>query len=211
MNESQVHSWKAFQRLLRGWDADPRNHNPLYEAYRALIREYLVNEHGQPWVDDPRYNEAVPLTTARYAYAVPTHEALEVVARYSPLVEMGAGTGYWASLLAERGVDIVCHDKFPPSGSARFFPVTPADPAVLADHGDRALFLCWPPHGLPFAADCLQAYPGETVVYIGERAGGACATDAFFTRLEAEFELASETTLPSWWGYHDQLYVWKRR
>lgn len=50
-----------------------------------------------------------------YAYATPTSEALGVVAKFAPLVEMGAGTGYWSSLLQKQKVDIVAYDKCPPS------------------------------------------------------------------------------------------------
>lgn len=50
-----------------------------------------------------------------YAYATPTPEALSVVAKFAPLVEMGAGTGYWSSLLQKQKVDIVAYDKCPPS------------------------------------------------------------------------------------------------
>ncbi|GAB9471576.1 Clavaminate synthase [Globisporangium polare] len=50
-----------------------------------------------------------------YAYATPTPEALGVVGKLAPLVEMGAGTGYWSSLLQKQKVDIVAYDKCPPS------------------------------------------------------------------------------------------------
>ncbi|TYZ61099.1 hypothetical protein PybrP1_000391 [[Pythium] brassicae (nom. inval.)] len=50
-----------------------------------------------------------------YAYATPTSAALGVVGEYAPLVEMGAGTGYWSSLLQQRNVDIVAYDKCPPT------------------------------------------------------------------------------------------------
>jgi hypothetical protein len=50
-----------------------------------------------------------------YAYATPSPDALAVLAKYAPLVEMGAGTGYWASLLAARGVDVMAFDVCPPS------------------------------------------------------------------------------------------------
>lgn len=36
-----------------------------------------------------------------------------------PVVEMGAGTGYWAALLQQRGVDVVALDRHPPE------PITP--------------------------------------------------------------------------------------
>ena len=43
-----------------------------------------------------------------FAHAVPSAEALDAVAALdTPVVEIGAGTGYWAALLEQRGVDVV--------------------------------------------------------------------------------------------------------
>jgi len=48
------------------------------------------------------------------AYAIPSTEALEALAGLGmPLVECGAGTGYWASLLRARGVEITAYDIAP--------------------------------------------------------------------------------------------------
>ncbi|MBS1805580.1 MAG: hypothetical protein JST28_19625 [Acidobacteria bacterium] len=39
---------------------------------------------------------------------------MTAIARFAPIVEIGAGTGYWASLMRLGGVDILCYDKNPP-------------------------------------------------------------------------------------------------
>jgi hypothetical protein len=51
-----------------------------------------------------------------FSYAVPSEAALRVIKRYSPhgIVEIGAGTGYWARLLSNAGVDIQAFDTAPP-------------------------------------------------------------------------------------------------
>jgi len=49
----------------------------------------------------------------RYAFGVPDRGALEAIARYAPIVELGAGTGYWAYLFAEPRVDIAAYDLAP--------------------------------------------------------------------------------------------------
>ena len=47
--------------------------------------------------------------------------------------------------------------------------------AVLAEHGSRALFLCYPPPADEsvgcMSAQCLQHYKGDTLVYVGEGKG----------------------------------------
>lgn len=46
----------------------------------------------------------------RYAWSVPTETALATLARYAPIIELGAGTGHWAALLRMRGVDVLAYD-----------------------------------------------------------------------------------------------------
>ena len=57
-----------------------------------------------------------------YAWSVPCEEALRSIAQASPngVLELGAGTGYWASLLRSRGVPVACYDRVPVSGAVRF-------------------------------------------------------------------------------------------
>ena len=50
-----------------------------------------------------------------YAFAVPNEMALNELSLHSPIVEVGAGTGYWSSLLKHKGVDIVAYDIKPPA------------------------------------------------------------------------------------------------
>lgn len=89
----------------------------------------------------------------KWAWAIPSTHALDLIAEHGPLVELFAGAGYWAALLlAQRGVDVVAYDATPPSLTENhwhdpvgFFPVRQADYTVAGHHPDRALFVCWPP------------------------------------------------------------------
>ena len=48
------------------------------------------------------------------AYAVPSEEAISLLANLGlPMIECGAGTGYWASLLRAQGVTIAAYDIAP--------------------------------------------------------------------------------------------------
>ena len=44
--------------------------------------------------------------------------ALALLAARAPLVEVGAGTGYWAAALRRRGVDVLAYDLNPPAADA---------------------------------------------------------------------------------------------
>jgi hypothetical protein len=93
------------------------------------------------------------------SFAVPCDAALAAIAECAPLIECGAGTGYWSALLQARGVDVIAFDSQPPSASSFnngfFFHGTYCD----VQHGDgrelfggtdaatlarRALLLIWP-------------------------------------------------------------------
>lgn len=48
-----------------------------------------------------------------YAYAVPTNEAICIITQLGSIVEIGAGTGFWASLMRKNGADLVAADIAP--------------------------------------------------------------------------------------------------
>lgn len=74
----------------------------------------------------------------------------------------------------------------------------------------RTLLLCWPPYDSKMASQCLRAFQGDSVAYVGEHEGGCCADDAFFKALEKGWENVREVDLPQWPGMHDYLSIWRR-
>ena len=81
-------------------------------------------------------------------YAILNTPTVEFLKAYTPIVEAGAGTGYWAWELQKAGIDVVPTD---PSPEIRFPEATPwtkvlplAGPQAAATHPDRNLLLCWP-------------------------------------------------------------------
>lgn len=156
-----------------------------------------------------------------YAWAIPDERALKLLSELAPLVEVGAGGGYWAAQLRARGVDIVAYDARPggPSPTERngrpirmWTSVLAGDARAAAQHPERTLFLCWPPYDSPMALEALSAYldaGGRTLAYVGEDWGGCNATDEFFERL-GEWMTEHETVaIPQWPGIHDYLTVYR--
>jgi hypothetical protein len=128
--------------------------------------------------------DEVDALTERFAFAIPTDLALAVISEHSPrgVVELGAGTGFWAHLLHSAGVDVVAYDRAPPGSpdnrwfhsSAAWFPVATGDETVVDRHSDRTLLIVWPTRNEVWAADALDRYAaagGTTVVYVGEGPG----------------------------------------
>lgn len=178
------------------------------------------------------------MLTHLYAYAVPNAAALELLGRFSPVIEMGAGTGYWAHMMRERGVDIVAYDVAPPSPDHKakneyhgqlpcWTSVGMGGPELLSHHPGRTLFLCYPPphHTIhpakgassdaPAAATmdmslrCLQVYTGKYVVHVGEWDGTTGST-AFQDALMGSFVVVERVGLPNWGNTAYDLTVWRR-
>jgi hypothetical protein len=125
-----------------------------------------------------------------FGFAVPNDAALDALAALSPLLEVGAGVGYWAALLrATRGADVLATDATPPDGSdalSNAFHVS-AMPgarvsacdgaAAAAAHPERTLVLMYPYSPMDAAAHgaeaaqwdvrALRAYKGDTVAHVG--------------------------------------------
>jgi hypothetical protein len=194
---------------------------PDNEYLRAFRAEAEPAAGYRAWLHRPTGSsyERRRAQVRRYAFAVPTEPALVTIGRYAPIVELGAGTGYWAYLLRQRGVDIVAYDRFPPDRAEnpnRLDPrlwteVLDGDASVLRRHPDRGLLLCWPSWRDPFAATALDVYPGTTLIYIGEGAGGHTADARFFELLDRDWQAALSVELPHWPGTSDRLTVYARR
>lgn len=156
-----------------------------------LLDEWEAADLGHP---DPQLRSRL---LSRYSFAIPTETALTSVAGETTkagILEIGAGTGYWAHLLEQHGVDVLASDTAPaPSRSNRWFAgsqpwtdVVAADHRIVARHADRTLLIVWPTKNEVWAAEALQLYwdaGGQTVVYVGELPGGRTGDDLFHALL----------------------------
>lgn len=151
----------------------------------------------------------------QYAFAIPCEEALVALSELGPIIEMGAGTGYWTYLLRKRGVDIQAYDKHVGDSNHYKFAkkwtgVLKGRPGKLKKRGNRTLFLCWPDYNTDFASNCLKRYTGETVAYIGEGGYGCTGDEAFHAALNRDWTEVKEVRIPQWEGIHDSLYIYRR-
>jgi hypothetical protein len=200
---------------------------PLLD-WRSLLRdpslfETLVgqNEYLDEFVrvhrtiNWPKHLDERPALVQRYSWALPSDRALEAIARYAPVVEMGAGGGYWTYLMRLRGIDAIAYDRERPHDDNYFArhlwtPIDSGTPNALAQHPDRSLFLCWPPSKSAMATNCLKAWSGRYLIHVGEWRIST-GSPGFHDRVEAGFELVEKVSIPQWEGMYDMLTVWKRR
>jgi hypothetical protein len=188
--------------------------------YLELVNLVMASSPGLSQMLDPseRRRELASL----FSWAIPTEQALDVIAKYAPLAECGAGMGYWTALLEARGVDAIAYDLLPPGANAenayhkrRRQPWTEVQRgsavAAARRHRDRALVLCWPPYDDDAASySALRAYRGDVVIYIGERDEGATGSVRFHRELGLNWTLAEEVDLPHWPSLRDRLMVYRR-
>jgi hypothetical protein len=189
--------------------------NEYQEAY--IEEDRLARENMRTFMRGGKYRPSRRREfTAKYSWAIPNDEAIAAIVACGPVVEIGAGSGYWAKLISDAGGDIIAFDESGKHGydfDEQWFPVQFGSVEKAAEHSDRALMLCWPNYDSPFAMDCLQAYTGDTVIYIGEGGWGCTADDDFHAELEdsGKWELQEDDVdIPQWAGIHDNLWIYKR-
>lgn len=152
---------------------------------------------------------------AKFSWAIPNDEALDIISKLGDIVEIGAGSAYWAHLLQDRGVNILPVDKYLDNntyGHTKFWTdVYDGDESILDKLSeDVNLFLCWPPYADPMAYNCLMKFKGEYIIYIGEIYG--CTGDEdFHDELYENWEEIVCYCIPQWHGPNDCLYVFKRK
>ena len=214
--------------------------NPYWEAVKEFPWEDYPPFAGPEWsnIGWRDLGSGKPSITRhdlchQYAWAIPDPASLAFVAEHlgDRAVEIGAGTGYWASLLSRMGVDLLCFDVAPPqldgsnayhsprneegnllTGEVRdvFYTIKEGCSRDAGDHPDRSLFLCWPPYDSSMAYKTLCAYTGNRLVYIGEDLGGCTADDSFFAELDTNWHEVATHKLVQWSGIHDWAWVYER-
>jgi hypothetical protein len=186
--------------------------NPYLALYWRLMAA-----HPSPLLDlAERRRELASL----FSWAIPTGAALDLLAKHAPLVECGAGMGYWLALLRARGVDALGYDATPPGRKNAYHRVARrpwteiqrlASVTAVRRHSDRSLVLCWPPYDDDAASyQTLRAYRGDVVIHIGEREEGATGSVRFHRELALNWTLAEELELPHWPRLEDRVMVYRR-
>ena len=193
----------AFSRIYRTLDEGALRRLPASAAEAALVDRFSAGEHSflplrkrgliASIMGEFGVNLLLHPLTHGVSFAVPSEEALRALAQHGPLVEVGAGTGYWSAVLKHRDVDVLAYDAAPPTAEnangffdTQFTEVLQADASALFRQQpqlarERALLIVWPNNpeaegekGQPVVWDinCLRSYiaaGGRTVAYVGER------------------------------------------
>ncbi|TDP38742.1 hypothetical protein DFR75_103399 [Nocardia ignorata] len=207
--------------------------NPYWDIVEPLVGEGVNGGRCIPGggAGTARLGYAQTVLQETYAYAIPAPSTLDWIERVAGdrgICEVGAGRGYWAAMLADRGVEIAAFDSQPPVASANpsfpnapgrraeWHPVAGLPELEQVGFGDRVLFLCWPPGwGDQMSAKTLRQYVaagGDQLIYIGEPKGGKTGCDEFFDALSDGWALeATDDSFVSWWNLDDAAQCWRLR
>lgn len=154
----------------------------------------------------------------RYAWAIPTEGAIHAIANFSnkKIVEVGAGTGYWAWLLEQIGTTVHAYEKYQKDNhyghEIAYTKLLKGGPNTLRKYGsDWTLFLCWPPYDNPMAARCLRRFIGRKLVYIGEGEYGCTGDSTFHDMLSKQWNHIASVDIPQWDGLHDYIQMYERK
>lgn len=215
----------------------PKIDNPYWE----VVKDYVF-EDRRPWgvemqVDPFRLPDGSYRTDLRnrrdelefvsrhenvrkYSWTITDPASVAFVAQWcqdQKVLDPLAGTGYWAYLLRQYGIDIVCSDADPFNNSwhrgAKLHSKIVQQDAVdaMRFHRDRILLLSWIPYGSPIGTDLLNQYTGNRIVYIGENECGCCADDDFFAKLEIGWDEVASHRPIQWFGMHDWITIYERK
>lgn len=151
----------------------------------------------------------------KFAWSIPTEEAVRKIVEFSPIIDLGAGTGYWAWCVEQLGGSVIALDAQPKGNSYHnghlWTEVLEGRPEALRRYRSKySLFLSWPSYATPFAYEALQRFRGDTLIYIGEGSGGCTGCDAFHDLLEEEWTQVDLVEIPQYSGIHDRMFIYQR-
>jgi len=201
-------------------DNDFRIYNPYLKKIRKIIDDNssLSRDELASLLISDRHE-----IVSNYSFTIPYYDVLKKVASYSPLVEIGAGSGYWARCLSEIGADIIAYDSFPPGeqshwdwlgGNSWFddtwYNIIEGDESAAGHHPDRTLFMAWPMPMSPMAYNALVNYKnagGKTVIYIGDPHPASSGDEHFYSLLY-QHKALEHIDLYSWPGINEKLLIY---
>jgi hypothetical protein len=202
--------------------------NPFWDAVKDCVEPDSTN--GHPVVGEYRLDRSVADTVTKtpnrqrlvrqYCWTISDPDTVTFIAGHARngLVDPIAGTGYWAYLLAQLGVEVVCYDLNPGTvlhhngwhGEDLYAPVGEKDGAeAVALHPDKTLFLSWPPYETDVGARILAAYTGNRLIYIGE-GQGATGDCELRQALEKDWTEVDSHQPVQFWGVQDRVVVYER-
>lgn len=198
----------------------------LYDLFKTgIVTEPLYESFSSKFNMDNFYISILKDDFTKYfGYALlsePLISSLTEQLKNTKVIEVGAGCGFLASNLLDRGINIVAIDKESSTKSSygfinKFCDILPDIAEEHLTHNNyENIIMSWPNYSEPFAANILKILkPGQRLYYLGEGLGGCTGDDEFFNLLESKAILNEKLTQSlrkhglSWQSIHDRWNVY---
>ena len=150
-----------------------------------------------------------------FGFAIINRSAVEFLKEYNPILEVGAGLGYWAKEMQESGVDTVATDpspetRWPGQNTWTTMERLDAEEAVRK-YPDRTLLMCWPDRTGDWPERAITAFTGKNIITIGEGLNGCTGTYEMHRILERDFDVTDRLQIPTFSEVSDRIEVWTTR
>jgi hypothetical protein len=206
---------------------DPEDTTEYELLHRVLTANARIPIPAEPAI--MRRGAGRDLGIGLFGFAVPTAKTISGIRRYGPVVEVGAGTGYWSYLLRRAGADVVVTDKSTIENTeyhwniayTQQFSRSWVSDLIVMDaseaarkYCDRSLLMVWPCYNKPWGHNALKAYykaGGQTFIYVGEDSGGCTGDDNLHKYISTHWKWVETLPMKSWTGMHDVCTVWRRK
>jgi len=161
------------------------------------------------------------LFVEHFSWAIPHSSTIAGLASklhgYKNILEVGAGSGLWTHLLRNlhkvpiHATDIL-DGSYGYDKKFKYCEIEKIDAiSAIEKHDPEVLMMVWAPLGKPMANNCLKAFKGNLLVWIGEDEGGCNGDYNFFEELRKNWEVMDNIDMPSWFGINDYCTVYQRK
>jgi len=161
-------------------------------------------------------------------YSIPCLEAVDALRRHfagSRVVDAGAGTGYWSSIMRRfvPGITVVPCDNRNGKFNRKFAKGTTSSfgfravrvkkiDALRMITSSKNVFMSWPVYDCDFGYRVARRISqGRLLILISEGRGGCCGNDKLFDYLETAYVKIDEVTIPTFEGIHDCMDVFRKK
>lgn len=171
--------------------------NEYHEKFQELQDKSTFK--GQQWLGKRKD------LVEEYSWAVPNKEALLYLSEFDHLVEIGAGSGYWANEINKLEGNVLPYDIDPPDETwSRVMKANVMN--MKEDAFKNPVLMVWPALNEGVATEVAKRRPPH-ILYVGEPLGGCTAEDEFFTsEIKKEYGLVAKIDIPSYAGINDDLF-----
>lgn len=177
---------------------------------------YAEIEQSLLWC--PNYGDQVRFMYAkRFGYAVPCREVIDEISKYGPLLELGAGNGFWTFWLRKKGCDVIATDigeENPYTKNRWIDDLVQLDAATAMNtFPSRNILIVWPHFTAGWPVEVLrQVKPSQIVCYVGEGPFGCCAPPSFFIEMDrCGFRMLDIYASPAWPMVTDYLAIYCKK